>query len=511
MSKPEWADERAALIEGIIAESEDEGLLDRYLAGDALEAKVLTADLEKAVARGAFYPVLPAASPTQLGASELLELMSGGFPSPAEHVMPALTRPDGTPVGELAAADPAGPLVAEVIKTTTDAYVGRVSLVRVFSGTLHPDLPVHVCGHGMEERGHPDHDVDERIGALVSPLGKTLRPVDVCVAGDICAVTKLAHAETGDTLSSREDPYLMAPWVMPEPLLPLAIGAHSKADEDKLSTALYRLVAEDPTLRMQLDTETGQLVLWCLGEAHSDVVLDRLSSKFGVSVDQQDLRVALRETFSAAASGTGRNVKQSGGHGQYAVCRIEVEPLPSGAGFEFVDKVVGGVVPRQFIPSVEKGVRTQLERGVRAGYPVVDIRVTLIDGKAHSVDSSDMAFQIAGALALKDAATAGTVSLLEPMLDVSILVSSDHVGAVMSDLSTRRGRVMGTELSASEEPGGSDGIGLTLIRAEVPETELVRYAAELRSLSHGTGTFTRRYLRHEPVPAAKAAALVGES
>ncbi len=501
--RPEFEAERAALIEGIIAESEDESLMDSYLGGASLDTKLLMDDLEKAVARGAFFPVLAAAAPTGLGAAELLDVLSGAFPAPHEHVMPFLTRPDGGIAPELAAADPAGPLVAEVIKTTTDSYVGRVSLVRVFSGTLRPDLAIHVCGHGLADRGHPDHDVDERTGTLASPLGRTLSTVDHCLAGDICAVTKLAHAETGDTLSIREDPFLMAPWVMPEPLLPLAIAAHSKADEDKLSTSIARLVAEDPTVCSQLDTSTGQLVLWCLGDAHADVALDRLATKYGVVVDKQELRVALRETFSGPASGLGRHVKQSGGHGQYAVCRIEVVPLPSGAGFEFVDKVVGGVVPRQFIPSVEKGVRAQLLRGVRAGYPVVDIRVTLIDGKAHSVDSSDMAFQMAGGLALKDAASSGNVSLLEPILDVTILVDDDDVGAIMSDLSTKRGRVMGTELSAL-----GTGVGRTLIRAEVPETELVRYASELRALSHGTGSFSRTYTRHEPVPAAKAAALI---
>ena len=505
---PEHEAERGALIEGIIAESEDETLMDSYLGGTPLDPKTLMADLEKAVARGAFFPVLATAAPDGLGAHELIEIMSGGFPAPDEHVMPSLTRPDGSPVADLPPADPDGPLVAEVIKTTTDAYVGRVSLVRVFSGTLTPDLAVHVCGHGQAERGHPDHDIDERVGSLVSPLGKTLRPIDVCRAGDICAVTKLAHAETGDTLSGKDDPYLMAPWTMPDPLLPIAIAAASKADEDKLSTTLGRLVAEDPTLLLHQDTETGQLVLWCMGDAHADVALDRLASKYGVAVDQQELRVPLRETFSGPAKGMGRNVKQSGGHGQFAICHIEVEPLPSGAGFEFVDKIVGGVVPRQFIPSVEKGVRAQLERGVRAGYPVVDIRVTLVDGKAHSVDSSDMAFQVAGGLALRDAASGGAVSLLEPVLDVTILVDDEHVGAVMSDLSTKRGRVMGTELV----PGMSDTApGRTLIRAEVPETELVRYASELRSLSHGTGTFSRKYLRHEPVPAAKAAQLTAAS
>ncbi len=499
---PQWSDERSALIEAIIAESEDEGLMDEYLGGAHLDTKMLMADLEKAVARGAFFPVLATAAPTQLGAPELLDLLCGAFPAPDEHVMPRLTRPDGSDAPPLPTADPGAPVVAEVIKTTTDAYVGRVSLVRVFSGTLRPDLPVHVCGHGLAERGHPDHDVDERIGAIASPLGKTLRPMEECRAGDICAVTKLAHAETGDTLSDKDNPYLMEAWGMPEPLLPIAIAARSKADEDKLSTALSRLAAEDPTVRPDLNTETGQLVLWCLGEAHADVLFDRLASRYGVEVDRQELRVPLRETFAGPAKGMGRNVKQSGGHGQYAICHIEVEPLPSGSGFEFVDKIVGGVVPRQFIPSVEKGVRAQLTKGVRAGYPVEDLRVTLVDGKAHSVDSSDMAFQLAGGLALKDAAANGTVSLLEPLLEISVAVDEADVGAIMSDLSTRRGRVMGSEVS-------SDNLaGQTIIRAEVPETEIVRYAAELRSLSHGTGSFTRRYLRHEPLPESRAAALV---
>jgi elongation factor G len=492
---PLIADARGALIEGIIAESEDETLMDRYLGGEELDTSMLIKDLETAVARGSFYPVLCAAETNRLGTMELLELLTAAFPSPQEHVLPVVTKPDGSPAPPLA-ADPNGPLVAEVVKTTTDPYVGRVSLVRVFSGTLRPDLPVHVSGHGLAERGHPDHDIDEKVGVLSSPLGKTLHPIDECAAGDICAVTKLAHAETGDTLSAKDEPLLMEAWQMPEPLLPVAITAKSKADEDKLSTALARLVAEDPTLRLDHNTETGQLVLWCMGEAHADVLLDRLKTKYGVEVETTDLRVPLRETFQGPAKAIGRHVKQSGGHGQYAICHIEVEPLPSGAGLEFVDKVVGGAVPRQFIPSVEKGVRAQMDRGVVAGYPVVDLRVTLVDGKAHSVDSSDMAFQMAGALALKEAAKATTVCLLEPVLELSVMVPDDYVGAVMSDLSSRRGRVVGTE------PVGSGG--RTLVRAEVPEIELTRYAIDLRSISHGTGTFSRTYSRHEPMPSLLA-------
>ncbi|GIH46551.1 elongation factor G-like protein [Microbispora rosea subsp. rosea] len=491
---------RGDLIEGIIQESEDESLMDRYLSGETIDTKVLIDDLEKAVARAGFYPVL--ATAPGVGMLELLEIVTQGFPSPLEHPLPKITGIDGKPCREIT-ADPDGPLVAEVVKTTSDPYVGRISLVRVFSGTLRPDMMVHVSGHGLAERGHEDHDVDERVGALSSPLGKSQRTVGKCVAGDICAVAKLSRTETGDTLSDKDDPLLVEAWTMPEPLLPVAIRAKSKADEDKLSQALGRLVAEDPTLRLENNAETRQLVLWCMGEAHSDVLLDRLAKRHGVEVEKIDLRVPLRETFAGKAQGLGRNVKQTGGHGQYAICHIEVEPLPSGGGFEFVDKIVGGVVPRQFIPSVEKGVRAQMERGVVAGYPMVDVRVTLYDGKAHSVDSSDMAFQIAGQLALKEAASKVATHLLEPVDEVSVLVSDDYVGAVMSDLSSRRGRVLGTE---------PVGTGRTLVRAEVPQLEITRYAIDLRSLSHGAGTFSRSFLRYEPLPAhlADKVAAAGE-
>jgi len=491
---------RDELIEGIITESEDETLMDRYLGGEPIDPSVLISDLETAVARGSFYPVLGCASGQGIGMAELIEVITQAFPSPLEHPLPPVTTPDGKPVAGLS-CDPNGPLLAEVVKTTSDPYVGRISLVRVFSGTLRPDLTVHVSGHGRAERGHPDHDDDERIGALTSPLGKLQRPLSACSAGNICAVAKLSTAETGDTLSSKEQPLLMESWAMPEPLLPVAIVAKSKADEDKLSAGLARLVAEDPTMRLQNNAETRQLVLWSMGEAHADVLLDRLSSRYGVAVNTVDLRVPLRETVSIAAKGLGRNVKQTGGHGEYGICQIEVEPLP-GAGFEFVDKIVGGVVPRQFIPSVEKGVRAQLEQGVLAGYPMTGIRVTLFDGKAHSVDSSDMAFQKAGRAALRDAAEKASPMLLEPVDEVSILVPDDYVGAVMSDLSGRRGRVLGTE---------PVGVGRTLIRAEVPELEITRYSIDLRSVSHGTGSFTRGYLRHEPLPSHLAAKVAADS
>lgn len=500
---PSYADQieerRGSLIEGIIEESEDESLMERYLGGEEIDQSVLIDDLESAVARGSFFPVIPLCSCTGVGTLELLEVATSGFPSPLEHQLPAVFTPHGV-ARENLTCDPDGLLLAEVVKTASDPYVGRVSLVRVFSGTIRPDMTVHVSGHFTsffgEANSHTDHDEDERIGPLSFPLGKQQRPAPAVVAGDICAIGRLSRAETGDTLSDKSEPLLLKPWTMPEPLLPIAVQARAKTDEDKLSVGLARLAAEDPTLRIEQNQETHQIVLWCMGEAHSGVVLDGLANRYGVKVDAVELRVPLRETFGGKSKGHGRHVKQSGGHGQYAVCDVEVEPMPEGSGFEFVDKVVGGAVPRQFIPSVEKGVRAQMEKGVHAGYPVVDIRVTLLDGKAHSVDSSDFAFQMAGALALREAASATKVNLLEPVDEVSVLVPDDLVGAVMSDLSGRRGRLLGTDKVGDDR---------TLVKAEVPQVELTRYAIDLRSLSHGAASFTRSFVRYDPMPDSAAA------
>ncbi|MFE1168675.1 elongation factor G-like protein EF-G2 [Nocardiopsis sp. NPDC058789] len=484
VSAPDWLREQAGplretLIEEVITESEDESLMERYMEGGELDPDLLINDLKEAVAAGGFHPVLALSTTHGVGVSELLRELPLSCPDPTRRPFPPVTRPDGRPVEGLT-CDPDGPLVAQVLSTSTDPYVGRVSLVRVFSGTLRPDTDVHLHGN------------DERTGALSVPLGSGVRPVGEVIAGDLCLVAKLPEARTGDTLSAPERPLRVSPWRFPDPTLPVAIRAASAGDEDKLSQAVARLLAEDPSLRVRVNEETHQMVLWSLGEAHLDASLDRLEHRYGVRVETEDVLVPLRETFTVPCQGEGRNVKQSGGHGEYGVCRIRVEPLESGAGLEFVDRITGGVVPRQYVSSVEKGVRAQMAEGVADGHPLVDLRVTLYDGRAHSVDSSDMAFQKAGRLALRDAAASSELSVLEPVDTVTVEVDDAHLGAVLSDLAARRGRVVGTETA----PGGR-----VVVRAEVPELEILRYAVELRSVAHGTGVFTLDYLRHEPLPA----------
>lgn len=487
--------ERGLLIEAIVSEADDDALMEEYLSGEEVDPKAIRADVVQAVAHGRFFPVMfTRQTPTGYGMEEVLDLIVEGFPSPLQHSIPAVYKIGDNSPQTLDANSSAG-LVAEIIKTSSDPYLGRISIVRIFSGELKADDPVHVAGHFAERSGHEDHDLDEKIGTVNSPFGKVLRPMSVGIAGDIVAVTKLQTAETGDTLSAKSNPIIMPSWQMPEPLHPMAVVAHAKADEDKLAQSLNRLIAEDPCVRLERNAETKQTILWTLGEGHLDVLLDRLKNRFGVNVDAVPFKVALRETLLSSASAQGRLVKQSGGHGQYAVCDITVEPLPGG-GFEFVDEVVGGAVPRNYIPSVEHGIRNQMERGLAAGYTVVDIRVRLQDGKSHSVDSSDMAFQQAGAMALQEAAKKAGVSMLEPVSTVTVEVDDEFVGAVLSDISGRRGRVSGTQPATME--------GRSQVIAEVPDLELVTYATNLRSLSHGTGRFSRSSHGYELMPAQVA-------
>jgi elongation factor G len=491
-------DLRRELVETLIEQSEDEALLDRWIGGEAVPLDALRADLATAVARRSLIPVVGVCAPVGAGLDALLDLVVDAVPPPTAHTPLPAHAPDGAGHDPVR-FDPEGPVVAEVLHTATDAQGSRVSLVRVFSGRLTPDTTLTVCADPLRVPSPRDGEdplgegarETVRVNRVYAPLGSTLREVPWCVAGDVCALTRLGAANTGDTLCGAEDPVGLDGWEIPEALLPVAVTAADRSAQDAMARGLARLSATETSLRVERNEETHQIVLWCTGEAHADVVLARLKAA-GATVDVTDVAVPERETVAGPATGLGRHVKQSGGHGQFAVCRIEIEPLPRGSGVEFVDKIVGGVIPRAYIPGVEKGVRAQLEAGVTPGRPVVDVRVTLVDGKAHSVDSSDQAFQTAGSLAIKEAvATAGTV-VMERLYEVEVTVDDSQLGSVLGDLASRHGRVVGTE------PGEA---GTTVVRAEVPEQALLRYAVDLRSLTSGTAHFTRRFSRYEPVAA----------
>lgn len=455
---------RGTFVEGVITSSDDDTLMERYLEGEELAAGQVRADLLTAMSRAHFFPVVPVQASAGVGVEELWGLVEDGFPTPADTVLPTVTTADGSDLLEVA-CDPDGPLVAEVIRTTSDPYAGRQSMVRVFSGTLRTGDEVHVAGHralftGRPDARHPDHDEDEKVGPLAFPVGVEMAARDRAIAGDIVLVSKLGRAETSDTLSSKDAPALVEPWDQPEPLLPTALRPASRKDEDKLAGALARLAVEDTTVRLERDAETDQEVLWTMGQAHADLLLARLGDRYGVSVTTEPVKVALRETLVAPATAKGRHVKQSGGHGQYAVCDVEFAPGERGSGLVFVDKVVGGAVPRQFIGSVEKGIRAQMAHGTLFGVPMVDVVATLVDGRSHPVDSSDMAFQAAGALALKEAATERSVALLEPVDRVVVTCDEEYLGAVVTDLG---GPPPGAALSPSRHdappPAGPRGTG----------------------------------------------------
>jgi elongation factor G len=382
-------------------------------------------------------------------------------------------------------------LFAYVFKTRADPFAGRVNFFRVYQGTMKPDSQV------LNTRAH----AKERMGQLLSYAGKDSKHADAFGPGDIGAVAKLKETVAGDWLAARDEPINMPALKLPAPVMAFAIQAHAKGDEDKMFQSLRRLQEEDPTIDLHRDQQTGEQIVAGLSQMHVEVVVDRLKSRFGVEVDLKPPRVPYQETIRKPAKAHGRHKKQTGGRGQFGDCHIEIEPL-DGEDFEFVDQIKGGVIPSGFIPAVEKGVRDALAHGAVAGYPVKGVRVRLVDGSYHTVDSSEQAFRTAGSIAMKEAlADAGAV-LLEPIMLVTLSVPEDSVGDVIGDLNSRRGRPQGME------PGAG---GMTEVKAEVPMSEMLTYAPDLRSLTGGQGDYTMEFERYEEVPGHLAGKVVAEA
>jgi elongation factor G len=492
----EWPDDisgkadpyREKLMEAV-AESDDT-LIEKYLEEGELSEDEVVHGVKRGFAEARIAPVLCAAAARPIGVDRVLQFIADEFPCPVDRDPAAVTTKSGETKER--PCDPNQPLTALVFKTVSDPYVGHITMFRVFSGKVRPDAPVFNATKAVEER----------IGQVFVLRGKEHDTVAEVPAGDIGAVAKLNHTTTGDTFSTKDDPVTIAPAEMPEPLLAFAISPKTKGDEEKLSTALSRLREEDPTLRIERSEDTHETVMYGMGEAHLDVQIERMRRKFGVEVTTAPARIAYRETIRGSGKGLGRHVKQTGGHGQYAICNIEIEPLPRGEGFEFVDKIFGGAIPSQFIPSVEKGVVKTMQQGVISGNPMVDIRCTLVDGKFHTVDSSDMAFQLAGSLALKEATQQAGVVLLEPIVEVEVVVPEAYTGDIMGDLNSKRAKIQGME---------SAGAGKQRVKALVPQAEVARYSIDLRSMTGGRAAFTMRFSHYEEVPTHLAERIIAEA
>ncbi|HUP84956.1 MAG TPA: elongation factor G [Acidimicrobiales bacterium] len=472
-----------ALVEGIV--EADDALMERYLEGEVPSPKELEDTLAKGVLSGTVFPVICGSALKDVAVDRLAKFICEIGPSPldrppAQAEVPASVANGQSDLHEIP-CDPAGQPLAVVWKTIVDRHVGKVSLFKVLSGTVgHDTVLTNPRTHG-----------DERLHTLFTLRGKDQVPVDEVPAGDFAAVAKLADTRTGDTLAPKGTPVTIAIGSPPPPVLTIAIAPKSKGDEDKLMTSLHRLQDEDGSLTVRRDDETHQTLLAGMGETHLAIALERLQRKFGVEVVTEDVRVPYRETITGTAEAEGKYKKQAGGHGQYGVASIRIEPVERGEGFQFVDSIVGGAIPRQFIPAVEKGIAETMSRGGHYGHPVVDVKVTLYDGKYHSVDSSEMSFKMAGSLGFQEAMAKASPVILEPISLLEVMVPATHQGDVMGDLNSRRGRVQGTE-------AGNQGD--SVIIAMVPTSELGRYAVDLRSLTGGRGRFTLRHDHYDVLP-----------
>lgn len=457
---------RELLVEAV-AETDDD-LATKYLEGEELTGEEMLEGLKKGILAGQIVPILAGAATQNLGASELLDAAVNYLPSPVE------TQPDDlTP-------DPDAPLVVQVFKTTADPYVGKLSLFRVYQGTFKSDSQVWDA----------NTEQAERVGQLYTMRGKNQEQTPSVIAGDIGAVAKLSSTNTGDTLCQRENARTLDAYQFPVGNYTMAVYPKSKADVDKMSGALARIVEEDPTLKTTREPGTSETLLTGLGDAHLEAVIEKIRRKFGAELSLQLPKVPYKETITVSTRSEYRHKKQTGGHGQYGHVLLRLEPLGRGEGFQFGQEVVGGAVPKEYIPPVEKGVTRALDEGVLAKYPITDLKVVLFDGSYHEVDSSGISFEIAASHALRQGVSSGKPVLLEPILKLSITVPDSYTGDIMGDLNAKRGRILGM----------TPQDGMTVIDAEVPQAEALRYAIDLRSMTQGRGTYTSEFSRYEEVP-----------
>jgi elongation factor G len=458
-------------------------LMERYLEGEEISHEETVAALKTGVTEGHLFPVTCGAATRNLGINRLLDAFVEDLPSPAKRGTIEL---DGVSLEP----DESKDAVAFVFKTLADPYAGRLNLFRVYQGVLAHDSHVHNC------RAH----VKERIGQLLVPQGKDSEHADAFGPGDIGAVAKLKETRAGDVLAANDTDIPLSLPRMPRPVMAFAIEAKAKGDEEKMGQALRRLQEEDPTIDFHRDDQTGEQILAGITQVHVEVIVERMKERFGAEVELHQPHVPYREAIKGNAKAHARYKKQTGGRGQFADCHIEIEPLP-GEGFEFVNAIKGGVIPGGFIPAVEKGVRDAMRAGVVAGFPVQDVRVRLFDGQHHSVDSSEMAFKIAGSMAFKDAMENAQACLMEPIMTITVTVPEEAVGDVIGDLNSRRGRPLGME------PKGA----VTEVKAEVPMAEMLSYAPDLRAITGGQGEYSMELARYEEIPAHIAQSVVQEA
>jgi len=468
-----------------IAESND-ALLDKYLNGETLSAQDIRNGLTSAVKNLALYPILAGAATSGVGVKELLQEIAEVMPDPSQHAPFKAQSADGKEIEIKTTQD--APFTAFVFKTISDPYVGQLNVFKVLSGRLSSDSEFY----------NASKSTSERFGPLYFLRAKEQITTKEAVAGDIVAVAKLKETQTSDTLCDKKNPVLCEPVTFPEPAISFSIKPNSRQDDDQIMSALHKVVAEDSTFKFTRDPQTKELIVSGMGDLHLDVVIDRMRKRYGVDVEVGTPKVPYKETVKKAAKVQGKYKKQTGGRGQYGDVWIELEPLPRGGGFEFVDKIVGGAIPRNFIPSVEKGIRNALPQGALAGFPVVDVRVTLYDGSYHDVDSSDIAFQIAGSMAFKKAQEQAVSVLLEPIMEVEVVIPEEYMGQITGDLNGRRGRIMGMDVGSKNQ----------IIKAHVPLAEMFKYAGELKSMTGGRGSYSMRFGHYEEVPSKLAAPLV---